>query len=201
MRILSIVLLLLFSSPIFAQGIIDKLAELTCLCMEDKGVENKSTDELTQIMTDCLTQNLIENIAQFQQELSVEITDQEAMQKVGEQIGAKMAVVCPTTIMALATAEETPIEEAEEDENTFTGEVTVVKADGGLTLLFLSNPNGMTEPYVWLAPFDGDEALIELKEDLKGTTITVRYQELDIFVGSQGTYVTRKVITAAKIED
>lgn len=201
MRILISFLFLILSSPIFSQGIIDKMADLTCQCMEDQGIDGKTTEEVTDIMTNCLTENLIENISQFQQELEVDFTDQEAMQDIGEKIGAKMAFVCPETIMALAGMTEDMVEEEVTEENTFTGTIDIVKADDGLTLLFLTTPGGMTEPYVWLTSFEGDEALIELKENLKGTSLTVKYEELDIFNGKRGEYVTRKIITEAYINN
>jgi hypothetical protein len=201
MRILISVLFLILCSPIVSQGIIDKMADLTCQCMEDKGIEGKTSEEVTDIMTNCLTQNLIENISQFQEELDVDFTDQEAMRDVGEKIGAKMAFVCPETIMALAGITEDLNEEDIAEENTFTGTIDIVKADDGLTVLFLTTSGGMTEPFVWLASFEGDEALIDLKENLKGTSLTVKYEELDIFNGKRGEYVTRKIITEASINN
>lgn len=201
MRILICALFLVISSPAFSQGIIDKMANLTCQCMEDEGIDNKTTDQITDIMTNCLTQNLIENIAQFQQELDVEITDQEAMREIGEKIGSRMATVCPNTIMALAGFSDETIEENSEEENTFTGTIDNVKADDGLTLLFITTSSGLTEPFVWLASFEGDDALIALRENLKGTSVTVKYEELDIFNGKQGIYVTSKVITGAVVNN
>ncbi|KAA3633078.1 MAG: hypothetical protein DWQ02_13730 [Bacteroidetes bacterium] len=199
MRILIIALALFITTTGFSQGIIDKMADLNCQCMEEKGVDNKTSTELTNIMTDCLTQNLIANLAQFQQELNVEITDQEAMTKVGEQIGMKMATYCPNTVMALANGSIEEEVEAFDEENTFSGQITKVSSDDLLTQLFVKTPQGKVESFIWFGAFDGDEALLELRESIIGTNVTIQYEELGIFNSKQGEYITRKIITGARV--
>lgn len=197
MRIFIILLSLVFTLPLFSQGIIDQMAQLTCECMEAKGLDNKTSDEITELMTDCLTQHLIENINAFEEELNVEITDQEAMQAVGEQIGSKMATLCPNIIMAIAGLTE-DFEETVDETNTVSGKITSISGTD-LTTLTIQTDYGVMVSFVWLGSFEGDEALIALKSKMIGTDVTVWFEELPIFNQKDGTYVPQNIITGISI--
>ncbi len=197
MRILIIALFSLFILPLQSQGIIDKLANLTCECMEDTGFENKTQEETTNIMTDCLTQHLITNVGELQKELNVEITDQEAMRQVGEKIGAKMANICPSTIMALAGGTEALIED---NDNVVSGRITDISG-GGLTTISIVNEIDETVKLLWFTSFEGDEPLLALKNEAIGKKVAVQYEELEIYSPKERKYITRKIITALVFED
>lgn len=197
MRIFIILLSFVFTLPLLSQGIIDEMAQLTCECMEAKDLKNKSSDEITNIMTDCLTQHLIKNITAFEEELNIEITDQEAMQAVGEKIGSKMATICPNIIMAIAGLSE-DFEETVDETNTVSGKITSITGTD-LTTLTIQTDYGVMVSFVWLGSFEGDEALIALKSKMIGTNVTVWFEELPIFNQKDGTYVPQNIITGISI--
>jgi hypothetical protein len=197
MRILIIALFSLFILPLQSQGIIDKMANLTCECMEATGYENKSQEEVTKVMSDCLTEHLIANIPDLQKELDVEITNQEAMRAVGEKIGAQMANICPAAIMALAGGPEALIDE---EEDVVSGRITAI-SDGGIATISIVNDLNQTEELLWLTSFEGDEPLLALKNEAIGKKVAVQFQELDIYSHKDGAYFLRKIITALVFED
>lgn len=197
MRVLIIAVFSLFILPLQSQGIIDKMANLTCECMEETGYEGKSQEAVTKVMTDCLTQHLISNISALQSELDVEITDQDAMRDVGEQIGTQMANVCPAAIMALAGGVDALIDE---EENMLSGRITDISGKG-LTSISIVNDLEQIEELFWITSFEGDESLLALKNNAIGKKVAVQYEELDIYSHKDGEYFLRKIITALVFVD
>lgn len=195
MRILFIALLSLLTLPIQSQEIIDKMAKLTCECMEEEGFDNKSQQEVTNIMSNCLTQHLLSNIAEIQTQLDVEITDQEAMRAVGEKIGTKMAGICPAAVIALAGGLEGLEEEpTTDDENSFAGKITSI--DGTeFTSIKIINESGTLHTFIWLGSFDGDEVLLELKEEAIGQKVIINFEELEVYDHKMGKYIPKKFVT------
>lgn len=192
MRILLITLISLLYFPLHGQQIIDEMAQLTCDCMSEKGVEGKTAAETEAIMQDCLISSLLPRLEDLQEQMNVEITDQVAMRGVGEKIGLKMVVLCPNIMMSMV-GDKT--EEAEESNTRIEGKITKIEGTD-FTKITIEDEGGSIFKVLWLRSFEGDTQLQEMENDAIGKTVSVEFSEISCFSAEAKKYIAQKEIVS-----
>lgn len=193
--ILGVILFLTASKYVNAQeSALEKLGKETCEYF------SANTEEISKLSSEEKTAKLgLQMLAlygKYEKELNkegikVDFGNQKSAEKLGEQIGLKMAKYCPEILVTLF-GEMT--EEEEGDEFSIKGVLKKVEGDE-LSILVIKDNNSKTQKFVWLDNFEGSDDLIENLGDLENKKVEVFYKNLEFFSPKLKEYIVRKKIS------
>lgn len=196
--------LFLLAQPMLAQdALLDKLADTACGCISKKDTDAMSVDDLQMQLGFCIMEAVGANQAAFEKEYGqLDPSDQSAMTKLGEQIGMKMAFKCPNVIMKLA-GQQPPqgmnAAPAAKAKGTVSGSFEGVSGDDIATIT-IKEANGRTQKLLWMDYFKGSDALIQNPGSLKGKTVTVEYETIEVYSPQAKEYFDRKKVTGLSVQ-
>ena len=193
--------------PLMAQDVLDILAEDACDCISKKDTDKMSMEDLQMQLSMCLMESVGNNQEAFQKQYGdFNPSDQAAMQEFGQQVGMKMVTKCPQVMMKVAGSAQAPPPSAEAPS---TGQT---KASGSLTgtfqgvsgehvaVLTIKEDNGRAQNLLWLGYFEGSDQLIENSAGLKGKTVTVEFETIEVYAPKAKEYFDRKKVTSLKVQ-
>lgn len=182
--------------PLAAQGLMDKLADEACTCISKKDVNSMNTEQLQMQLGFCIMEAVGNNAEAFQKQYGgVDPSDQEAMTKLGEQIGMKMAFKCPDVLMKMATVETTtatvPMPPAALEE--LTGTVRSIDGDE-VAQVTVVDEAGRTHKLLWIRYFEGSDRFINEPGKVVGSKVKVQFETIEAYSPKAKEYFGRKEI-------
>ena len=199
-------ILLSVSSPLSAQKILEKAADLSCKCIEEKFDKSKDVSVNEAAVNTCIQGAFMSNIDGFTEEYGMEIlSDQKQAMKIGEELGFLIAKDCPTFIefsMQLAEGNDPVHQDAdlEADTEEITGEILRVE-NTEFTHLILKNAQGREIDFIWLRYFEGSDQYKGNIQSLQGKTVTITYSETEVYLPKMQDYVDVKEITNIEVKN
>lgn len=176
---------------------LQEAAEYVCSCYEEK-IEKGEADNAEMAVGTCMITFLEQDRARAEAAFGAfSYADVPAMTRIGEQLGVKMASICPKSLMELAGevyGDESPTTKGE-----ITGTLKDVSFSSQVVEVTIQEGSGRPVKLYWLEYFPGSEALLE-EESLTDKTITLTYENQDVFSGTAKEYITRRVITGLNVE-
>lgn len=171
-------------------------AEYVCDCFEEKEGGELAPDMAVGF---CMITYLQDNPVKAKMAFGdYELTDVEAMTRIGEELGVAMAGVCPTILIKLAGEEEAATAAETADESQMVGKLLSVDF-GEKTIITLQKENGQVVKFYWLEYFQGADVMAGPNQP-KGQNVVISYRSVDIFSGTDKEYYTRRVVTGLKVE-
>lgn len=191
-----LLLLVLVGNITFAQKLTkdqltDKLADKACDCANKQEI-TKENFELT--IGICL----LEGINAFEKDVEKHygknvISNDEKMEQLATNIGARMGLKCPTVFKFMLDEEEGNVEEAPEADLMISGKISEIKLEQFLTFI-VKEDSGKNNQFILLSNFDNSFLLTD--NVLKTTdAVDVTYYEMELFDAKLGKFVSYKIVT------
>lgn len=196
--------LMVLAQPLVAQeALLDKLADAACECISKKDTESMSNEDLQMQLGFCIMEAVSANQAAFEKEYgALDPSDQSAMTKLGEQIGMKMAFKCPNIIMKLA-GQQPPqnmnVPAPAKAKGAISGSFEGVSGEDIATIT-IREANGRTQKFLWMGYFKGSDVLMENPGSLKGKSVTVEYETIEVYSPKAKEYFDRKKVTGLSVQ-
>ncbi|MDZ4678821.1 MAG: hypothetical protein SGI94_00180 [Saprospiraceae bacterium] len=189
------------------EAIYNLIAQETCDCMADKDVSNMKSEDIEMNLGLCMLGSFSKHSGELGGE--ADLSNDTAMEALGEKIGILMFGKCPQTLMAVATsmqAESDPMlddlppmleESAEWDGGgELTGAIVRMSNTGDVSYLVLKDEAGVEHELMWLRYFDGSEPLLENPEAGIGRKAMIYWVPMEIYSPKTKDYAVRKEIRA-----
>jgi hypothetical protein len=188
-----------FFSNAKGQDIADILTEEVCSCAA--GNNEKNQDAQSRNMEMELGICIITSVSNHKEAVKAKygdvLQDEDAMGKLGTDIGLKMASVCPDIFMALAEmSDDDEAPAVEEVYSTIEGRIVEVKTEQFLTVVVKDN-SGRTHTLLVLTFFEGSDLLIEDKLK-KNDKVSIDYLEQEFYDAKAKDFRYYKVIQGIK---
>lgn len=178
----------------------DFVAKETCECIAQKKAEGKtSKEDLTLHVGLCLISSYDKFKDQFPKEEQINLSDDNAAEKLGEKVAMKMLSYCPETIIELGMMDQ------EEEGNVVTEETKYETVEGTIiaievkqfVVFKLKDKNGKQIQFLLLDYFES--ANVYTDGNLKvNDKVAVSYGDVELYDPMQKEFRTYKVITALK---
>ena len=191
-----VLLLVLVGNITFAQKLTkdqltDKLADKACDCVNKQEI-TKENFELT--IGICL----LEGINAFEKDVEKYygknvISNDEKMEELGTNIGAKMGLKCPTVFKFMLDEEADEAVADEAEDLILSGKISEIKSEQFLTFV-VKEDSGKNNQFILLSSFDN--AFLLTDKVLKATdAVDVVYYEMELFDAKLGKFVSYKIVT------
>lgn len=180
---------------------IDQISSATCECMTQKDILGMSQPQFEQELGMCMLTAATPLMDQLQAEENINMSDEDAFQKVGEKVGAKIAVGCPQLFQKMMefyggeVQTQSEVRQLMVMEGTYSG----VKS-GEVARIQLSGANGGTADFLWLEAFEGSEVLEANPDALKGKAVKVFFSQKAIYNPDSKKYEPQKVVERIEIK-
>jgi hypothetical protein len=191
--------------------VIDKMTESACECSAKKDLAQLDPKTMQFELGMCIM-GALELMPKKEME-KFDIQDKKKMRKLGEDIGVRMAVKCPKTLMAIAMAGEKGKSNSDASNGSSTpppppppppanwgkieGKVKeVIEAE--FVIIVIVDKNQQEQRLLWLTRFSGESNYIANPQLLKGKDVAVDFYTQDRYVPKIHDYVTFKQITELK---
>lgn len=166
------------------------MAQEACDCMDSKG---SSSADLEAQLGMCILESFTthpEFLAKF------DLTDEAAMEKVGEKIGMEMVGICPVLFMGMMGDEDFMGDDEEENDEYFSIQGIISGFEGtDMQFVLVKTDDDSIHKMLWLGSFSGDEKLMELGQKAVGQKVVVEYEEEECYSPKLHKYVNRKEIS------
>lgn len=183
----------LASLPLAAQDLMDKLADASCECISKQDTDNMAQEQLQMQLGFCIMEAVGKYPEEFQKEYgNLNPADQAAMNKLGEQIGMKMAFKCPTVLMKVADV-QTQMQAAPAALQVFTGTVKAIDGEEFATVTLIDE-QGRSHKLLWLRYFKGSERFINEPSKVVGSKVQVKVESVEYYSPKAKEYFGRKEI-------
>ena len=191
-----VLLLVLVGNITFAQKLTkdqltDKLADKACDCVNKQEI-TKENFELT--IGICL----LEGINAYEKDVEKYygknvISNDEKMEELGTNIGAKMGLKCPTVFKFMLDEEADEAVADEAEDLILSGKISEIKSEQFLTFV-VKEDSGKNNQFILLSSFDN--AFLLTDKVLKTSdAVDVTYYEMDLFDAELGKSVSFKIVT------
>ncbi len=178
----------LFGLQANAQDIYDKMAVETCECIHLKklDMDKVSASELKMSMGVCILQSY----SLHSSEIKLDIGNDEATEKLGEDIGMKMISHCPDFIIALGSKTD---EKSQETYASVSGTLTEIKTEQFVSITVKDDKSRVFN-FLLLDYFD-TAALFTENQLKKNDKVTVSYTETELYDPKSKEFRYYKIIT------
>jgi hypothetical protein len=181
-----------------------KIVDSTCACLSElPDVANKSQNELQMAIGQCMMKKSLEDFMALAQERNIEMTDQEAMQKLGMEIGMDLAKsdckVMSTIMLKMAQGSmnaSTEKVEAVKGEAVLKGTVQNVEVKDFVYVTVLSGAK--STQLVWSDFVNNGDTYAKNLLSLKSKSLQFSYTEKEVYSTKSKSYITVKMITSLK---
>ena len=170
----------------------EKLGEVACVCATKVELTKENMD-LT------LGLCILEAVNKFEKDVEKHygknvITNDAKMEELGYNVGAKMALKCPTVFKFMLDNSTDDTEEiGEEDYAMVSGKVYEIKSEQFITFS-VKEATGKNHHFILLSSFDNAYLLTDKVLKINDT-VDVSYYELDFYDAKLGKYITYNIIT------
>jgi hypothetical protein len=155
---------------------------------------NKSTEDLKMTLGFALLNSAGRHQAELKN-VGIDAFDKQSMEKLGEQIGARLALECPGFLSAMTQKPERlqEIVSGKEVTGSISGKLLKI-VPGDFTYLQVEDTKGKIEKLWWMEYFDGSTKLVTDPQNRLSKAIKVTYVEREMFNSTLSDYVKIKVI-------
>jgi hypothetical protein len=190
MKKILVVIICLAGFTLSAQDDVYKIiANETCECLKTRDISKlKSRSEVEMVMGICMLESA------GRQNLDMDLTDREAMRKVGEKVGVQMVLICPDAFKKVLVEGE-----SEPEPEWFTGQVKSVDV-GEFVYLNFKEESGKEHRLIWTRYFPGSDDYQDNPKKLVGKKVRVLFQTVEYFSPKMKTYYLAKEITNLQVE-
>lgn len=182
----------LFSNAQTKDELIAIMSNETCECVNKKG-DNLSKEEVQTQLGVCMLKSYNMRRQKFL-DAGIMFDSYESGRKLGEQVGFKMAKICPEIFHHFINKKTEKLTK-NETTNSTTGHITSITGDD-FSFVNLKDENGKTHKFLWLRNFEGSAKLME-NSKLKSKVI-IHYKNIECYIPKMNDYYSLKEIT--KIE-
>ena len=191
--ILSIIILTIISLAAEAQDIADVVAQETCDCISKKDLSNVSDrSQIEMALGVCMLESFGKHEKEVNNHFKYDANDRDAMRKIGEKVGVKMAPKCPKIFEKIASLSAPPkasVSEVKEIAGTLKD---LVQSD--FATLVVEDANGRKHDMLWIGYFKGSEDLGTNYKEHVGKKVKVRYTELECYSPKLKEYINKKEV-------
>jgi hypothetical protein len=188
----------LFGQKLTKEQLIDVMSDKTCECTSKKELTKENT-ELTLGL--CILESIKNNEKDVEKHYGKDVVnDSEKMEKMGYDIGTKLAVKCPTifqNIIANNEAEDAVAADEdsyeEEPDLTITGKITILKSEQFLSFS-VKETTGKMNHFILLGNFENAYLLTD-KVIKINDNVEVFYYEYEMFDAKLNKFVTFNVVS------
>ena len=180
-KLFSLTLLILLAQGLYGQQYMDELSIKVCSCLEKIVETGKTGSELHMELGLCMLKEAKAYEKELKKEFDLDLSDFNSKEgkKFGKALGMHMVTFCPETFLALT--DKKPQEEANDIKSYVSnGEIVAVKTDTYVEFSIKTEDDRITKFY-WIHPVKADFDLVNYYTDLKGTNVTVEYEQVEIF--------------------
>jgi hypothetical protein len=185
-----------------AQDIKDQLASEACECIGKKDVDNMDAEDLQMQLSLCLMEAVGNNQAAFEKEYgTLDPSNQEALQQMGQDIGMRMVTKCPQYMMKLASqapGQQQMAPAPSKVQAKLAGTIKSVEGDE-VGVVTIAEASGRTHRLLWLDFFSGSDKLQDTKQAV-GKKVTVQYEEIEAYSPKAQEYIKRKKLTGVSFQ-
>lgn len=191
---------LLFFSNAQSQDIADIITKDVCSCAEGK--KETLQDAQSRNMEMELGICIISSVSNHKEEVAAKygdvLQDEEAMEKLGTDVGLRMVGICPDVFMVLAEMSDLDEDSVpvEEEYSTIEGRIVEIKQEQFLTVVVKDN-SGRTHTMLLLTFFEGSNLLTEDKLK-KNDKVSIDYVEQEFYDVKARDFRYYKVIQGIK---
>lgn len=172
----------------------DIIADKSCECISKEMETNPEISEMQ--LGICLIQAAKDYKVQLERDYDINLDKIAGAdgEKLGEIIGARLALNCPEIIVAASAGIP-----QEEDENQFTsGKVTAINKDT-FVVLNLKDETGKSEKYYWLTFIESNWDLQNSYKQLEGKNVAIEFYQLELFDSRIEEYRMVNIITSLEV--
>ena len=196
MKKVIVIIVLIFGFLSHAQTkdeLLSIMANETCECINKEG-DNLSKEEIQMKLGVCMLKSYNKRKDKFIA-AGVKFDSYESGRKLGEQVGYKMAEICPEVFMSFVDDATTQSTTKTESVTSINGNIESITGDD-FSFVNLKDENGKTHQFLWLRNFEGSAELME-NPKLK-TKVIIHYESIECYVPKMNDYYSFNEIT--KIE-
>lgn len=182
----------------------DEMAQKTCECLGESKIKLDTRPKMMIAIGSCM----ITVAKEYSEFIKAEGYDVDPLlnnkdsERLGEQIGARIAMYCPEYLTLFLTDEDVDEMLSEDEEESYDydveeieGEVTAVKM-GDIPKITVRDFSGQVHDVIWIWRPESDFDLIDEFEDLEGQKVLVTYLEYDTIDLEIGGYRKSKVLNS-----
>ncbi|GAB2812743.1 hypothetical protein [Ferruginibacter profundus] len=202
-KIAGLVVIMFCSFAVTAQtDLKKKIVDSTCACLSElPDISKKSQEELQMAIGQCMMKKSLEDFMALAQERNIEMTDAEAMQKLGAEIGMDlMKADCKAMteiMMKMAQSQmKSPSPEKEEvirDTRMVKGKVTNVEVKDFIYITVLSGAK--STQLVWSDYVTNGNNYAKNLLSLKNKSVEFSYIEKEVYSTKSKAYINVKMIS------
>jgi hypothetical protein len=182
----------------------DLLLDTLCKCITAKKEElkNASADDIQKEFMSCFMSEGLDLLMKYAQEKKVSLTDQAAMQKLGNEIGMELAKKCPA-MMQLAISSAMAEDSAGGGASKMIGDAETSETEGTIVSLNttefpasiqLKQKNGTVKKLFLVSEFYTDDDNFYNTSYLPGKKVVAEISSQKIFIPSKKKFVTLDVL-------
>ncbi|MEN0005650.1 MAG: hypothetical protein AAF798_15985, partial [Bacteroidota bacterium] len=185
---------------------LDVIAFETCGCLYAKDLDAATQAKINQEMGNCIVQSLEVHEGQFDDQFTVDVTNQLSLQQFSNRIGVRMGDLCPQVLLRKA-AVEAPAPEPEPAKTAPVATVNIFEMAGTFKRIegedffsvVVANEQGRELKFLWLHYFEGSNALVNDPSALTGKQVKVQYANTEIFSGRLADYTIRRELKGFEV--
>lgn len=184
-----------------SQDVLDVVAKEVCSCASGKkdALKGASAEKLQMELGLCIMSSFSTHENDLSAKYGSVMETDGAMEKLGRDVGIKMAGVCPDVLLSLAEVgmgDDETATVAEEEYSTLEGQIAEIKSEQFLSVVIKDN-SGRTHTMLLLTFFEGSDILTENKLK-KNDKVSVDYWEQEFYDVKAKDFRYYKVIQGIK---
>jgi len=172
------------------------IAKETCECIGKKNYDYNTTSkaEIQAALGLCMLESAKLN------KLELDMSNLEAITKLGEKVGLQMAPICPEVFKAFmddAVQDIETDESVEEDETeyfTVAGKIKSVE-EKDFIYVTLKEASGKEHRFAWLYYFEGSDEFKDNPKSMVGKDVTITYILLEVFQPKSKVYYNLNILS------
>jgi hypothetical protein len=177
-------------------------ADSVCSCIGKLDLKTIKTEMDAQLaMGKCFTEGNMSLLMKLASERGVDITDQNAMRKIGQEVGVLlMQRGCEPFMkfsMKLAGANNTS--DAAADHPVISGTLTAIETKE-FTRFIVTEKSGKKHTFYWIHRFDNSDKFVSQPSKYIGKKITAAYEEEEVYQPATKTYIKIKELYGIEFE-
>ena len=199
MKKVTIVFFLMFTA-VYAMSQTDstmkKFADSVCSCiskLDMNSIKNETDAQLA--MGKCFTEGNMNLLMKVAQERGIDITDQNGMQKIGQEVGVLLFKQgCEPFIkfsMKYAGAHKTVVDEEVIDHPVISGTITAIETKE-FSRFIVTDKSGKKQTLYWIHRFDNSDKFISQPSKYIGKKIQAAYEEKEVYNPTTKSYIKIK---------
>jgi len=201
----SILLVLLFSISLFgfSQKYLVKIAEESCVCLENIS-DTTNPEQINMEMGMCIIEAAIPYKKQLLKDHDIDMDQIDVYgEKLGRLIGIKLASVCPNTLLRvtkLSNAGNAEEPEEIDDIQIVNGRVTKIE-DEQFVIFSVKDETNRVSKYYWLSGIESDFDITSDYMELLNKDVIITYESIELFDPRIQVYRQFKIISEIKVDN